>query len=82
MAGITIQQAGAVLALVSTASGVAYQYGRLRERIAAISRFVSAELRRFAKLLETRMDAVDARLDLIEQFLPHAAPVVPTREGV
>jgi hypothetical protein len=63
---------GALRAIaIPTVAGFAFAAGRLRERLAALSRHVTAELRRFGSEMTVRFDSLDRRMSVLEGLLPH-----------
>jgi hypothetical protein len=83
MLGISFADATQLAAAVTIVL-FAYKAGRMKERLAAISRHVTAELRRFgaeldryAVTIQRHFESLDRRLRIIEQFLPHAELPAP-----
>lgn len=57
---------------VTTIAGAAFAAGRMRERVAALSRHVTAELQRFSRVFGARFDALEHRMTALEAHLfPH-----------
>ena len=56
---------------MAVVAGTAFAAGRMRERLAAVSRHVTAELRRFSTEMSRGFADLDRRMSIFERFLPH-----------
>jgi hypothetical protein len=56
---------------IATIAGAAFAAGRMRERVAALSRHVTVELKRFSAEMTTGFASLDRRMTAFEEFLPY-----------